>query len=59
MEGTYVIPNKNPYFFVTSEPKSDGFFRQNADNYIDYISFILGFYPSSLLSLESLLLPFD
>ena len=24
MEGTYDIPNNNPHFFVTTEPKSDG-----------------------------------
>ena len=32
MEGTYHIGNKNPCFFVTTETKSDGVFRQNADN---------------------------
>ena len=33
MEGTYDIhvPNKNPHFFVTSEPNRMGF-CQNADN---------------------------
>ena len=28
MEGTYDIPNKNPHFFVTTEPKSDGVFAE-------------------------------
>ena len=31
MEGTYDLPNKNPYFFVTTKPNRMGF-RQNAND---------------------------
>ena len=38
-EGTYEIPNKNPHFFVITEPKSDGVFTEM--QIISYICIIL------------------
>ena len=39
MEGTYDIPNKNPHFFVTTEPNRMGFFAEV--QIVSYISIIL------------------
>ena len=39
MEGTYDIPNKNPHFFVTTEPNQMGFFAKR--QIISYDMFII------------------